>query len=197
MAQSVLNSPVLVLNKVWHPVRFVNVIRAVKAASRGRAMMLDHKSYTPYEWDDWIELPIVGEEAFIPTTSGKIRAPKLLLLTAYDRVPSGRVKLCRRNVYIRDGGRCQYTGEKLSEKEATIDHVKPRALGGENDWNNVVLCSRQVNGKKADRTVEQAGLKLSKQPAEPTWSALYAGKYAHVMDPAWESFLSHILKDSK
>ena len=55
-----------------------------------------------------------------------------------------------RNLYIRDGGICAYSGEKISESEASIDHVVPVSKGGTNHWNNVVLCRYDLNQKKSD-----------------------------------------------
>jgi hypothetical protein len=43
------------------------------------------------------------------------------------------------------GGKCFYCGEKLSLEDATLDHVIPKALGGDNSEGNAVVCCRAIN----------------------------------------------------
>lgn len=63
----------------------------------------------------------------------------------------------------RDGYRCQYCGKPGS----TIDHVHPQSRGGENTWWNLVAACFGCNNSKADRTPEEAGMKLLRTPFEP------------------------------
>lgn len=51
----------------------------------------------------------------------------------------------------------------------TIDHVLPRAQGGGNDPMNMVVACKPCNGRKADRTPEQAGMKMLYPAREPKW----------------------------
>jgi hypothetical protein len=43
------------------------------------------------------------------------------------------------------GGKCFYCGNKLAMDDATIDHVIPKALGGDNSEGNTVACCHSVN----------------------------------------------------
>jgi 5-methylcytosine-specific restriction endonuclease McrA len=63
------------------------------------------------------------------------------------------------SVFIRDGWCCVYCGTTvrqyqangyLSGDEATIDHVKPLALGGEHSYSNIVTACWDCNTKKQD-----------------------------------------------
>lgn len=63
------------------------------------------------------------------------------------------------SVFIRDGWCCVYCGTNvrqyqsngyLSGDEATIDHVKPLALGGEHSYSNIVTACWNCNTKKLD-----------------------------------------------
>ena len=81
----------------------------------------------------------------------------------------------RYNLFIRDGGRCQYTGNKLEWDHpdphfcASVDHVLPQSYGGKTEWLNCVLCSAWVNNVvKGDKTLKQTGLQLANLPWEPT-----------------------------
>ena len=55
---------------------------------------------------------------------------------------------------------CQYCGDQPGGEELTIDHVVPRAQGGVSSWTNCVLACIDCNKRKADRTPQQAGMKL-------------------------------------
>lgn len=59
-------------------------------------------------------------------------------------------------------------------EELTVDHVLPRSLGGTSIWENCVLACIARNKRKADRTPQQAGMRLCEEPVRPTWKQLYA-----------------------
>lgn len=79
-----------------------------------------------------------------------------------------RVRFCRKNVLLgRDRCICQYCGAKASTEKLTLDHVVPRSQGGQTVWENVVACCFGCNQKKANRTPEQAKMKLRRKPVRP------------------------------
>lgn len=43
------------------------------------------------------------------------------------------------------GGKCFYCGNKLVLEDATVDHVMPKALGGDNTEANTVACCHSIN----------------------------------------------------
>jgi hypothetical protein len=51
-------------------------------------------------------------------------------------------------------------------KANTVDHIKPKSQGGPNTWTNLIAACKWCNNKKADRTPEEAGMKLLWQPAK-------------------------------
>jgi 5-methylcytosine-specific restriction endonuclease McrA len=74
------------------------------------------------------------------------------------------------HTYIANGlavHNCQYCGIKVSVDEFTFDHVIPRKLNGKTSWENIVTCCIPCNQKKADRTLREAKMKLSKDPVQP------------------------------
>lgn len=75
--------------------------------------------------------------------------------------------ISRYMLYERDGGKCCYCGKKITQKEATVDHVIPRSKGGKSTWDNVALSCGHCNRKKGDRTPEQAGMKLNAKLYNP------------------------------
>lgn len=56
-----------------------------------------------------------------------------------DDMPLGEGNLL---LYRRDRGICAYCGEHVSAREATRDHIYPRARGGRDVWENVVLACK-------------------------------------------------------
>lgn len=87
---------------------------------------------------------------------------RLLYRTARRHVPV--VKYSRRNVHARDGYVCQYCGNPAN---LTIDHVIPLSRGGRTTWDNVVTACRSCNGRKGNRTPEEAGMLLRTVPRRP------------------------------
>lgn len=69
-------------------------------------------------------------------------------------------------VLERDGYRCNYCDRKAS----TIDHVFPVSRGGKTDWENCVAACFRCNQDKADRTPEEAGMRLLRYPYVPDQS---------------------------
>jgi len=78
------------------------------------------------------------------------------------------VKFSRANVFSRDGYQCQYCANKKPRSELSFDHVLPRTHGGRTGWENIVTACRPCNLKKRNRTPEQAGMRLLRQPVRPT-----------------------------
>lgn len=56
----------------------------------------------------------------------------------------------------RDGA-CVYCGTGPAE---TVDHIIPRSKGGSNKQTNIVGCCEDCNQKKADMTLEEAGMSI-------------------------------------
>lgn len=181
-----LNRRVLILNKNWFAFKVRNVKKAILLASRERACIIDTKDYSIYTWKDWIKLPCDGDG--ISTTRGNIRIPSVILLTAYGKIPNSTPRLTKKNLFIRDGYICQYTGQKVSTRDADIDHVIPTSRKGKNSWDNMVVCSKKVNRMKADRTPGEAGLKLIKKPKKPSRTNLMLDPMLEIPED-WSKFL--------
>ncbi|MGW7276388.1 HNH endonuclease [Streptomyces sp. NPDC054864] len=95
----------------------------------------------------------------------EIPVPRVIRLCRYVRVPfRRRAPWSRRGVLVRDQHRCAYCGRRAT----TVDHVVPRAQGGRDTWLNTVASCAMDNHRKADRTPEEAGMPLLRQPFEPT-----------------------------
>lgn len=66
-----------------------------------------------------------------------------------------RLKRLREFVCARDGWRCQYCGVSIAEPgAATVDHIIPVSLGGEDVDGNLRAACRSCNSTKQDRSAE-------------------------------------------
>ena len=170
MSEKLSRNTVLVLNKNWQAVGIKNPADTFAMLMTDAATGLDIRGLdymVPLRWKDWVNLPIEDDDDFVQTINQKIKIPKVIILSRFDRVPKKRPRFSQKNIWIRDNFTCQYTGKKLRPGEGNIDHVVPRSKGGSTSWDNCVLACKQVNAKKADATPEEAGLKLLKKPEPP------------------------------
>lgn len=113
-------------------------------------------------------------EAVPGETFGPYPKPRSLELVRYVYTrwvyeATGRLPTTLANVLRRDRFRCGYCGGRAS----TRDHIVPRSHGGETSWLNLVAACAPCNGRKRDRTPEQAGMRLGLQPFVPTLTDLW------------------------
>ena len=161
---------VLVLNRNWQAISVTTPAQAYGQMATDAATGLDiqHNDWmVPVNWATWLTLPVRENDMSIGTVNGPVRAPTVIVLSRYAEVPIYRPRFSARNVWLRDGGRCQYTGRQLTRGEGNIDHVIPISRGGSTSWENCVLACRKVNTRKADRTPNEAGLTLMREPISP------------------------------
>lgn len=186
---------VLVLNRLWQAIHVKTAAEALSMMYTDSATGLDiigEDHMVPLKWKDWIMLTCTDDMPSIKTIHGNIRIPKVIVLCNFDRVPKKRPKFTLRGVWLRDGGICQYTGKRLSSNEGNIDHIKPRSRGGKTDWTNCVLSHKDINARKADRTPEEAGLRLIKQPMAPKELPVTFYIKNKYKIKEWEMFLKQI-----
>ncbi len=170
--RSIIHLPlVLVLNRAWQAINVRTVGLAVQQVMAGAATALDVETSTggmrPVRWAEWLTLPVRPGDRALGTVRGPIRAPTVIVCACYEKVPLRRPQFSARAVRLRDGNRCQYTGRFLGPGEGNLDHVLPRSRGGTNTFENVVWSDRRINHRKADRTPEEAGLRLRSTPGTP------------------------------
>ncbi|HUY33300.1 MAG TPA: HNH endonuclease [Pirellulales bacterium] len=188
MVSKVLQRPALVLNRNWQPVNVATVARALVLLWNESARVVDPADYQLYTWADWSRLAPRADEPVIRTIRQRLRVPEVIALTGYDRLPTAAVTFSRRNIFKRDHFTCQYCAVQPGPEELTIDHVLPRSQGGTSTWENCVLSCVDCNKRKADRTPEQAGIRLRKPPVRPVWKPLYAAHRERI--ESWSKFVS-------
>jgi 5-methylcytosine-specific restriction endonuclease McrA len=166
-----VDAHVLVLNRYFQPVHVTTVRRALCLLYMGAARALD-RQYRQFDFQSWAALSAELGDDTIDTPSRRIRVPRILVLQAYDRVPIGRIRFSRHNIFARDDHTCQYCSRRLPRRDLNLDHVVPRSRGGKTNWENVVTSCIECNFRKGGRTPEEAGMRLKRPPRQPRWSEL-------------------------
>lgn len=188
MVASVLQRPALVLNRNWQAINVTSVARSLTMVFNGTARVVDPGTYQLFDWSDWSELKPEFGEPFIQAVSQRFCVPEVVSLLNYDRMPTATVTFSRRNIFKRDRFTCQYCGSQPKSDELTIDHVLPKAQGGQSTWVNCVLACFRCNHAKANRTPTQAGMKLRKQPVRPQWNPTFSRHSLRI--ESWQKFVS-------
>jgi len=99
------------------------------------------------------------------------------------------------NLKLRDAYVCQYCGNKLHRSKATVEHVLPESRGGLSTWENTVCACGACNGKKRNRTPEEAGMKLIRVPKQPRGFKDVINIRAGQIHELWLKYLKGYLKD--
>jgi 5-methylcytosine-specific restriction endonuclease McrA len=186
-----LNAEVLILNRVYLPIRVTTAWRAVCLLYQGKARAI-LPDYRTYDFRSWLAQDVVPGMESLGLRHGRLRLPRVIVLEHYAGVPRHDVRFSRRNVFVRDGHRCQYCGEVRAARDLNLDHVTPISQGGSSTWENVVCCCITCNRRKGNRSPEAAGMRLLRVPKRPRWHPLHdAGRRAgypedwrHFVDPA-------------
>ncbi|MBI3281958.1 MAG: HNH endonuclease [Acidobacteria bacterium] len=141
-----LHRPVLVLNASYEPINVCAARRALVLVMKGVASTEEHASIV------------------IHSARQIIRLPSVIRLLEYRRIPHQTRALSRKNILVRDRYTCQYCHRTAPGVDLTLDHVIPRSRAGETTWENLVACCHTCNNKKGNRTPEEAGMRLGRQP---------------------------------
>jgi hypothetical protein len=184
----IIKRAVLALNKNFIPCYITNLRHTFSLLFRESAKVLTENFETLSIWE-WIKLEPEDGEEYISTVSRRIKIPKIIVTDTDIDPKISKPKVSRLGVFIRDGFTCQYCGKKFSPKNLTIDHVIPRSRGGKTEWLNIVTSCISCNLKKGDRTPEEAGLTLIKEPRQPTINIINAREIDLKFYPQWEPYL--------
>ncbi|KAL7428654.1 hypothetical protein ACHAXH_002180 [Discostella pseudostelligera] len=175
--------PALVLNADYQPLRMLPLSiwswqDTIKAVLSGKAVVVD-----------------IHPNIFVRAVSLDMPVPSVIALREY--APTGKAKpaFTRRNVFLRDGYRCQYCSNLFRMSELSLDHVEPRCMGGKLTWENTVTCCMKCNGRKGclrPSELYRVGMELKCRPKCPTLYELAASASNFVprrVHPTWAPFL--------
>lgn len=185
---------VLVLNQFWQAVNICSVKRALCLLYQNdaRVVTAEEGNFGTFSFEDWKDLSSgtdLPDSECVSSVKFKVRIPRIILLLFYNKLPNKDVKFTRKNIYDRDGNRCQYCGKRFEAKELNLDHVIPQEKGGKTSWENIVCSCIKCNMKKGNKSLKQAGMKLIKKPRKPRWQNFILVKFRSGMDRSWRHFI--------
>ncbi len=141
---------VLTLSSNYEPLGVISWERAI-------TLIFSNKVHTLEEYED-----------FICSPSTQIKMPAVIVFKNNKKAKYQRsIRFSRKNVWIRDEGKCQYCQKSVSYSSFTIDHIIPKTAGGKTLWENVVTCCYTCNQKKGEKTLKEINFKLIKVPKKP------------------------------
>lgn len=151
-------------------------------------------------WQKSITLLVKGKVVMVKATDRVITnvsnsvqfvVPKVVRLIRFIKnvYKKSNVPYSKKSVFIRDQYTCQYCGGHLEKRECTVDHIKPKALGGLTSWTNCTTACTRCNNLKNDYPLDKNGkvtvddgaggkitLTLKKQPQRPSISHFLRAK---------------------
>lgn len=143
---------ILVLNADYQPLNVTSFQKGFKLVYKGKA-----------------EILVSDQDCEMLMAATAMARPTVIRLLKFIYLPYRKLNLNRQNVFKRDGHACVYCGK---DRDLTLDHVLPRSRGGENSWENLVTCCAKCNGRKDNRTPDEAGMKMRVKPTVPTLATL-------------------------
>jgi 5-methylcytosine-specific restriction endonuclease McrA len=153
---------VLLLNASLQPLNVISKRRLVVLLTKQRVTFIDDAARQAVE--EALERRRFGQDVVIVRLLTNIQIPRRML------------RANRRNLLLRDDGVCQYCGKGLPSSQLSVDHVVPTSRGGSgSSWENQVIACRRCNGRKGNRLLSEAGMRLIRPPRALTQ------EYAHLI----------------
>ena len=158
-----MQEAVILLNADYSPLNVVQVRRAIKLLVKKKAVIVEATKRI-----------ITNAERTV-----SFLIPKVIRLVDYiKQLRRYVVTFTKRNILMRDGFRCQYCDTR--SPKLTIDHVLPSSRGGKTEFDNCVAACIECNNKKANKTPDEAGMKLLSKPHKPSLIEFAAARMKHL-----------------
>jgi 5-methylcytosine-specific restriction endonuclease McrA len=115
--------------------------------------------------------------------------PVIVQLLTNVHIPRMALRPTRANILLRDDETCQYCGKHA--RDLTLDHVLPRSRGGQSTWENLVACCKLCNGRKGNRLLRDANMKLMRtpRPLAQEYAGIFLLRYPQLRE-AYEQFIN-------
>ena len=187
----------LVLNSAYMPIDRVSWTDAIGDLLTGRAEVVDTYEHRLVRSGQRVledDLPYTFD-ALRTDEPGTWKVPSIIRFLSKAVFVKRYVKFNRHNVWLRDKGRCQFCLTQTRLDDFTYDHVKPFSRGGKTCWENIVVACIPCNHHKANRTPEEAGMRLVREPFRPEHlpgQVSPALRWQDGMPDSWKSFLASV-----
>lgn len=199
---------VLVLNAIWQPIGYTSIKKAITSmcsttdgenmAVQALDLEYDLKDGTidfaspikmiPVGINEWISLPVRDFDIPIHTSKSVVRAPIVIIAKNFSKMVMKQLHPTKKNLYHMYGGKCIWTGEKMSFNEATLEHMTPKSHGGGESWKNLALAKKSVNNERGNVPVSEWKYKAQYKLVEPKLRPI-AAEIKEAIRPEWKYFL--------
>jgi 5-methylcytosine-specific restriction endonuclease McrA len=155
----------------WLPLSIIPWEEAVKYIVLEKATVLDF-------YEDWI----------VHSATWETQVPAVMILREYEKRKTS-IRYSKHNVFLRDGYTCQYCGDDVSKKTATLDHVLPVSHGGKTTFENTVCACATCNANKGN----DKKIVPRHKPVKPTYFQLVDKRKKMQWDiqhPSWANYLA-------
>ncbi len=202
--RDIKNYHVLTLNKSYKALGIITLAEALSAVIKERAEIIHEEDgyYQGFDVNSWSELSQLNYEykneisakklEWINTSYEPFQVPRIIRYLNYDQYHEKKVKFSRRNIFIRDNYTCAYCGKKYPVEKLQLEHIIPKSKGGTTTWKNTVCACHECNFKKSNRTPEEAGMKLIKEPFVPKVLPFKGRFLPKKRYKEWDNFVSYL-----
>ena len=155
----------------WLPLSVIPWEESIKYIVLEKAVVLD-------VYEDWV----------VHSANWETQVPAVMILREYEKRKTA-IRYSKHNVFLRDGYICQYCGDDVSKKTATLDHVLPVSHGGKTTFENTVCACATCNANKGNNKKIVPRYK----PAKPTYFQLVDKRKKMRWDiphPSWANYLA-------
>jgi 5-methylcytosine-specific restriction endonuclease McrA len=119
----------------------------------------------------------------VKTVKGYYQLPAVIVIKdRFVKFVRRKVKMRKKNIFIRDKFKCAYCGQTFDREKLTVDHVYPKSKGGKSTWDNLVTACILCNRIKGDTDK----MKPLWKPYEPKAHQVFiVGK----IQPEWRNYI--------
>lgn len=162
----------LLLNSTYECIAFISERKLFKLLAKDKIEVLE-------AWSDDVNFGV----------NSSIKHPAVVRLIRHVRWIPRKLRFNRAGVFKRDQYVCQYCSAALTPSKLTLDHIIPRARGGDSSWKNCVTACFYCNNKKGNRLPEEAGMQLIQKPIVPQLSMASELRILKLKHDSWFEYI--------
>lgn len=166
---------VLALNADWSPLGMLP-LSVMNWQDAVRVLYIDTVRVL-HEYENWT----------VHSPSCELRIPSVVITKRYVKMRRV-VPFSDEMIFLRDGYRCQYCGEKFPSRDLTVDHVVPKSHGGRRAFSNLVAACEPCNSRKGNN----AAIRPRTLPRHPTYQEMIGIAQKMPITIPHESWLEYI-----
>jgi 5-methylcytosine-specific restriction endonuclease McrA len=128
-----------------------------------------------------------------------IEVPPIIALRGAPRINLYGVtpSVVKRKLFRRDRFTCAYCAQRFEERLLQCEHIVPASRGGGWTWMNLVTACGACNGRKANRTPEEARMPLVYLPYVPSRFEDFLLEGRHIRADVHEWLAARLPKGSR